>query len=91
MAILLNIIDFYDRINIIIQIKITIIGGHMAKQVKSKKRVAEHGEVFTNERKVKAMCDLVADELLSICRGAWKEISVLWTCISDAIAKIRFW
>ena len=31
-------------------------------QVKSKKRVAEHGEVFTAEREVKAMCDLVAEE-----------------------------
>ena len=31
-------------------------------QIKSKKRVAEHGEVFTNEREVKAMCDLVAHE-----------------------------
>lgn len=31
-------------------------------QIKSKKRVAEHGEVFTNEREVKAMCDLVKDE-----------------------------
>lgn len=29
------------------------------KQVKSKKRVADHGEVFTNEREVKAMVDLV--------------------------------
>nr|WP_296074555.1 DNA methyltransferase [uncultured Ruminococcus sp.] len=38
----------------------------MTKQVKSKKRVAEHGEVFTNEREVKAMCDLVADECLRI-------------------------
>ena len=34
----------------------------MAEQVKSKKRVAEHGEVFTAEREVKAMCDLVAQE-----------------------------
>ena len=34
----------------------------MAAQIKSKKRVAEHGEVFTNEREVKAMCDLVAHE-----------------------------
>lgn len=34
----------------------------MAKQVKSKERVVEHGEVFTNEREVKAMCDLVANE-----------------------------
>ena len=29
------------------------------KQVKSKQRVADHGEVFTNEREVKAMVDLV--------------------------------
>ena len=34
----------------------------MAKQVKSKQRVAEHGEVFTAEREVKAMCDLVSQE-----------------------------
>lgn len=32
------------------------------KQVKSKKRVADHGEVFTAEREVKAMCDLVKQE-----------------------------
>ncbi len=31
-------------------------------QVKSKQRVAAHGEVFTAEREVKAMCDLVAQE-----------------------------
>lgn len=31
-------------------------------QIKSKKRVAERGEVFTNEREVKAMCDLVENE-----------------------------
>lgn len=31
-------------------------------QVKSRKRVANHGEVFTAEREVKAMCDLVQDE-----------------------------
>lgn len=31
-------------------------------QVKSRQRVAAHGEVFTAEREVKAMCDLVADE-----------------------------
>lgn len=33
-----------------------------SSQVKSKQRVAAHGEVFTAEREVKAMCDLVADE-----------------------------
>ena len=38
----------------------------MAGQVKSKQRVADHGEVFTAEREVKAMCDLVADECLRI-------------------------
>lgn len=32
------------------------------KQTKSKERVRDHGEVFTNEREVKAMCDLVGDE-----------------------------
>lgn len=31
-------------------------------QIKSKKRVTDHGEVFTAEREVKAMCDLVKDE-----------------------------
>ncbi|MBR1676994.1 MAG: restriction endonuclease subunit M [Clostridia bacterium] len=31
-------------------------------QTKSKDRVREHGEVFTAEREVKAMCDLVKDE-----------------------------
>lgn len=34
----------------------------MTKQVKSKKRVADHGEVFTSEREVNAMLDLVKQE-----------------------------
>lgn len=34
----------------------------MSAQVKSKERVAEHGEVFTNEREVNAMLDLVKQE-----------------------------
>lgn len=34
----------------------------MTAQVKSKQRVAEHGEVFTAKREVKAMCDLVKQE-----------------------------
>ena len=34
----------------------------MDKQIKSKERVAEHGEVFTNEREVNAMLDLVKEE-----------------------------
>ena len=32
------------------------------KQIKSKQRVTDHGEVFTAEREVKAMCDLVKSE-----------------------------
>jgi hypothetical protein len=32
------------------------------KQLKSRKRVADHGEVFTNEREVNAMLDLVKQE-----------------------------
>ena len=32
------------------------------RQVKSRKRVAEHGEVFTAEREVNAMLDLVKPE-----------------------------
>lgn len=35
---------------------------HKAEQVKSKKRVADHGEVFTNQREVNAMLDLVKHE-----------------------------
>ncbi len=31
-------------------------------QIKSKKRARDYGEVFTNEREVKAMCDLVTQE-----------------------------
>ena len=32
------------------------------KQIKTRERVRNHGEVFTAEREVKAMCDLVKDE-----------------------------
>lgn len=39
---------------------------HMTNQVKSRKRMVDHGEVFTAEREVKAMCDLVSDECLRI-------------------------
>ena len=34
----------------------------MENQVKSKQRVADHGEVFTAEREVNAMLDLVKNE-----------------------------
>lgn len=35
----------------------------MNKQIKSKARVREHAEVFTAEREVKAMCDLIPSEV----------------------------
>ena len=38
----------------------------MSKQVKSKERVSNFGEVFTNEREVNAMLDLVKDETENI-------------------------
>lgn len=34
----------------------------MQNQIKSRERVVAHGEVFTNEREVKAMCDLIPKE-----------------------------
>ena len=34
----------------------------MQQQIKSRQCVTEHGEVFTAEREVKAMCDLVKQE-----------------------------
>jgi hypothetical protein len=34
----------------------------MTRQIKSKERVADRGEVFTADREVKAMCDLVKQE-----------------------------
>jgi len=34
----------------------------MKKQIKSKQRVSKHGEVYTAEHEVKAMCDLVKQE-----------------------------
>lgn len=33
-----------------------------SRQIKSKRRVADHGEVFTAEREVNAMLDLVKQE-----------------------------
>ena len=35
----------------------------MNEQIKSKARVREHAEVFTAEREVKAMCDLIPSEV----------------------------
>ena len=36
------------------------------KQTKSKDRIVDHGEVFTAEREVNAMCDLVGNECMRI-------------------------
>ncbi len=38
----------------------------MSSQIKSRDRVRQHGEVFTNEREVNAMLDLVKDETENI-------------------------
>ena len=35
----------------------------MSKQIKSRKRVKDFAEVYTNEREVKAMCDLIPAEI----------------------------
>lgn len=35
------------------------VGTMQSSQIKTKERVREHGEVFTNEREVKSMCDLI--------------------------------
>lgn len=46
----------------ILKKQIGSIGGHMTEQVKSKQRVVDHGEVFTNQREVNAMLDMVKQE-----------------------------
>ena len=38
------------------------LGAELSAQVKSRRRVREHGEVFTNEREVNAMLDMVKQE-----------------------------
>ena len=40
----------------------SIVGDMADTQIKSRERVRAHGEVFTAEREVKAMCDLVKEE-----------------------------
>ena len=54
----------------------------MVGQTKSKRRVADHGEVFTAEREVKAMCDLVRQETERI------ESRFLDANLSDSIQSI---
>ena len=49
-------------LNILIIREVALVGVFMAAQIKSKERVADHGEVFTAEREVNAMLDLVKQE-----------------------------
>lgn len=39
------------------------VGTMQGSQIKTKARVREHGEVFTNEREVRAMCDLISQDV----------------------------
>ena len=52
----------------------------MTRQIISKQRVRDFGEVFTNEREVKAMCDLIPPEV-------WKNIrySFLEPCCGEGV------
>lgn len=45
----------------------------MSKQIKSKKRVRDFGEVYTAEREVKAMCDLIPSETWDDLRARFLE------------------
>ena len=45
----------------------------MNHQIKSKERVAAHGEVFTSEREVNAMLDLVKQETERIDSLSWSQ------------------
>ena len=60
---------------------------HMTNQVKSRKRVVEHGEVFTAEREVKAMCDLVSDECLRIDSRFWEPACGNGNFLSEILAR----
>ena len=56
------------------------------QQIKSRQRVTEHGEVFTAEREVKAMCDLVKQETERI-DSRFLEIILLSLIQSQGIIK----
>ena len=45
----------------------------MKKQIKSKRRVKEFAEVFTAEREVKAMCDLIPSEIWENIKSTFLE------------------
>lgn len=47
----------------------------MHKQIKTKKRVKDFGEVFTNEREIKAMCDLIPTEIWTNIESTFLEPS----------------
>lgn len=60
-----NEFDFYSTESNILEKskeKTGTLQNRLSQQIKSKERVASRGEVFTAEREVKAMCDLVKDE-----------------------------
>ena len=74
------------------------------EQIKSKRRVADHGEVFTAEREVNAMLDLVKQETERIdSTFLEKTLSTLirpvvtfengrkWTHFSDSFENGRIW
>lgn len=65
----------------------------MSKQVKSRQRVTDHGEVFTAEREVKAMCDLVLPETQRIdsrfLEPACGEGAFLTEILSRKLAVVR--
>lgn len=61
-CILIGIIQFLISQKEFLQLSEKTQKSKSPSQIKSRERVANHGEVFTAEREVKAMCDLVKDE-----------------------------
>ncbi len=54
----------FVALTVLIPLRAMSVAKQDTSQIKSKERVAERGEVFTAEREVNAMCDLVANECL---------------------------
>lgn len=68
------------------------------QQVKSKQRVEEHGEVFTNEREVNAMLDLVKSEteridsrFLERKTMLYKNRCRIWRLYDESYTRLRTW
>lgn len=61
-CILIGIIQFLIKQKEFLQLSEKLQNSTSSSQIKSRERVANRGEVFTAEREVKAMCDLVKDE-----------------------------